>query len=75
MIGICIGHSRKGDKGAYTLSPDSVSEYDFNKALVPLTSPDMSYTNSGPAISSNYVAWHFTDTSGFTGRPAKVGND
>ena len=39
MIGICIGHSRRGDKGAYTLSPDSVSEYDFNKALVPLIVP------------------------------------
>ena len=39
MIGICIGHSRRGDKGAYTLSPDSVSEYDFNKVLVPLIVP------------------------------------
>ena len=33
MIGICVGHSRKGDQGAYTSGEYSVSEWDFNRDL------------------------------------------
>jgi|TARA_R110000737_G_scaffold319840_1_gene331205 N-acetylmuramoyl-L-alanine amidase len=35
MIGIAIGHSRKGDNGAYTVGESSVSEHTFNSDLVP----------------------------------------
>ena len=33
MIGICVGHSRKGDEGAYTSGEYSISEWDFNRDL------------------------------------------
>ena len=33
MIGLCVGHSRKGDKGAYTSGDYVVSEWDFNRDL------------------------------------------
>ena len=33
MIGIFVGHSRKGDEGAYTSGEYSISEWDFNRDL------------------------------------------
>ena len=33
MIGICVGHSRKGDEGAYSSGEYVVSEWDFNRDL------------------------------------------
>jgi len=33
MIALCVGHSRRGDKGAYTSGKYSVSEWDFNRDL------------------------------------------
>ena len=33
MIGICVGHSRKGDEGARTSGEYVVSEWDFNRDL------------------------------------------
>jgi|TARA_B100000427_G_scaffold329827_1_gene348253 N-acetylmuramoyl-L-alanine amidase len=33
MIGICVGHSRKGDEGAYTTGSYVVSEWDFNRDI------------------------------------------
>jgi hypothetical protein len=39
MIGLAVGHSRRGDSGAYTVGPDSVSEYGFNTNLLPLITP------------------------------------
>lgn len=33
MIGICVGHSRKGDEGAYSSGNYVVSEWDFNRDL------------------------------------------
>ena len=39
MIGLAIGHSRRGDSGAYTVGDDSVSEHEFNSNLMPLVTP------------------------------------
>tara|TARA_R100000963_G_C4630763_1_gene95916 strand:+ start:95 stop:643 length:549 start_codon:yes stop_codon:yes gene_type:complete len=33
MIGICVGHSRRGDEGAYSSGEYVVSEWDFNRDL------------------------------------------
>jgi|TARA_R110000824_G_scaffold51312_1_gene143211 N-acetylmuramoyl-L-alanine amidase len=39
MIGLAIGHSRRGDNGAYTVGANSISEHSFNSELVPLITP------------------------------------
>jgi hypothetical protein len=39
MIGLAIGHSRRGDSGAWTVGANSVSEHQFNSRLVPLITP------------------------------------
>jgi len=33
MIGICVGHSREGDEGAYSTGEYVVSEWDFNRDI------------------------------------------
>jgi N-acetylmuramoyl-L-alanine amidase len=68
MIGICIGHSRKGDKGAYTLSPNSVSEYDFNKSLVPLIVP---YLEVPYKVYDDYQASSYVGAMNFISRKLK----
>lgn len=39
MIGICIGHSRRGDSGAWTVGPNPESEYKFNIDLARRITP------------------------------------
>jgi N-acetylmuramoyl-L-alanine amidase len=41
MIGLAIGHSRRGDSGAYTVGRPSVSEKKFNTQLLPLITPKL----------------------------------
>ena len=41
MIGLAIGHSRRGDSGAYTVGKPSVSEKKFNTELLPLITPKL----------------------------------
>tara|TARA_R100001440_G_scaffold66123_1_gene87087 strand:+ start:254 stop:802 length:549 start_codon:yes stop_codon:yes gene_type:complete len=41
MIGIAIGHSRKGDSGAWHVGSPSQSEWAFNSELVPLILPKL----------------------------------
>mgnify|MGYP003143506677 CR=1 FL=1 len=68
MIGICIGHSRRGDKGAYTTPPDSISEYDFNKALVPLIVP---YLEVPYRVYDDYQASSYVGAVNFISRKLK----
>ncbi len=41
MIGLAIGHSRRGDSGAYTVGKPRVSEHTFNTELISLVTPKL----------------------------------
>lgn len=64
MIGLCIGHSRRGDSGAWTVGPNSESEYKFNTDLVRRVAPLLNveykiyddYHASSYVGAMNYVA-------------------
>jgi N-acetylmuramoyl-L-alanine amidase len=64
MIGLAIGHSRRGDSGAYTVGRPSVSEKKFNTQLLPLITPKLKvpyviyddYKASSYVGAMNYVA-------------------
>lgn len=57
MIGLAIGHSRRGDSGAYTVGSPSVSEKKFNTKLIPLITPKLkvSYKIYDDYNASSYV--------------------
>lgn len=64
MIGLAIGHSRRGDSGAYTVGSPSVSEKKFNTKLIPLITPRLKvpykiyddYNASSYVGAMNYVS-------------------
>ena len=64
MIGLAIGHPRRGDSGAYTVGNPSVSEKKFNTGLIPLVTPELKvpykvyddYHNSSYIGAMNYVS-------------------
>ena len=71
MIGLAIGHSRKGDSGAYTVGPDSVSEYTFNSELIPLITPHLRVPFK---VYDDYKASSYVGAMNFISRKLKEDN-
>ena len=65
-IGLCVGHSRLGDQGAYTYGEYVVSEWDFNRDLVRRIGHVLS-NRHGWASGNNYVIYDKYPAQSYTG--------
>jgi len=65
-IGLCVGHSRLGDQGAYTHGEYVVSEWDFNRDLVRRIGHVLS-NQHGWAIGEDYAIYDHYPARSYSG--------
>ena len=65
-IGLCVGHSRLGDQGAYTTGDNILSEWDFNRDLVRHIGHLLS-NEHGWAIGEDYAIYDHYPAQSYTG--------
>ena len=65
-IGLCVGHSRLGDQGAYTTGEYGLSEWDFNRDMVRRIAQSLS-NNYGWASGGDYAIYDSYPARSYTG--------
>ena len=65
-IGLCVGHSRLGDQGAYTTGDNILSEWDFNRDMVRRVGHLLS-NEHGWAIGDDYVIYDHYPARSYSG--------
>tara|TARA_R100000654_G_scaffold6209_1_gene16466 strand:+ start:670 stop:1218 length:549 start_codon:yes stop_codon:yes gene_type:complete len=65
MIGLAIGHSRRGDSGAYTVGKPSVSEHAFNTELTSLIIPKLKVPHK---VYDDYKAYSYVGAMNYVSR-------